>query len=331
MMLLVWDLFFLAALHFLHKGGASRRRIMKMKKAFPGIKISPFVGNLGKWMKGTFVSMKSWNIKLRLQASAASLLLLLAAKSLPAAELKQETLRAWDKYMQALEVERQNRITGNSPFLSVDESPDLRLRLERNEVVVTNHDPRKVPQGMIHHWLGAVFIPNRTLDQAMGVLTNYEGYSEVYKQLLKSCSVLERDGDDIQLRAMAVQKVMSVTAAVSTDNQIHILRLDSKRAYITSHAIRIQEIADYGQADEHAFPEDRRPGYVWRAVVHERLEERDGGVCVELETVALSRGIPFEFRWLIKPLTDELPRKMIVEMLEDTRAALANGENEASK
>jgi hypothetical protein len=67
-----------------------------------------------------------------------------------------------------------------------------------------------------------------------------------------------------------------------------------------------------------------------RTDVNERLEERDGGVYVELETVALSRGIPIEFRWLIKPLTDELPRKMMVEMLDDTRAALANGEYAAS-
>lgn len=281
-------------------------------------------------MNRPLVRVKSWNMKRKVRASAVSLLLLLAVESLPAAELKQETLRAWDEYMQALEVERQNRITGNSPFLSVDESPDLRLRMEQNQVVITDHDPRKVPQGMIHHWLGAVFIPNTTLDQAMGVLTNYESYSEVYKQLLKRCSVLERDGDDIQLKAVAVQKVMSVTAAVATDNQIHILRLDSKRAYITSSAIRIQEIANYGQANEHPFPEDRRPGYVWRAVVHERLEERDGGVCVELETVALSRGIPFELRWLIKPLTDELPRKMMVDMLKDTRVALSNSENVAS-
>ncbi len=175
-----------------------------------------------------------------------------------------------------------------------------------------------------------MFIPNTSLDQAMSVLTNYPRYSEVYKQLLRNCSVVERNGDDIKLSVVAVQKALSVTAAVSTDNQIHIVRLDSKRVLITSSATRIQEIANYGQSSEHAFPEDRRPGYVWRAVVNERLEERDGGVYVELETVALSRGIPLEFRWLIKPLTDELPRKMMIDMLNDTRAALANGSHVAS-
>jgi hypothetical protein len=255
---------------------------------------------------------------------------LLSAKFLPAAEPKQETLRAWDEYIRTLDVERENRINGNGPFLRVDESPDLQRRVQRNELVVTNHDPRKVPQGMIHHWVGGMFIRNTSLDQAMSVLTNYPRYSEVYKQLLKNCSVVERNDDDIKLSVVAVQKALSVTAAVSTDNQIHIVRLDSKRVLITSSATRIQEIANYGQSSEHAFPEDRRPGYVWRAVVNERLEERDGGVYVELETVALSRGIPLEFRWLIKPITDELPRKMMIDMLNDTRAALANGSNVAS-
>jgi hypothetical protein len=42
----------------------------------------------------------------------------------------------------------------------------------------------------------------------------------------------------------------------------------------------------------------------------QRLEQRDGGVYVEFETVSLSRGIPVEVRWLIKPLTDDLPRKL---------------------
>jgi hypothetical protein len=281
-------------------------------------------------MKPLLASAKSWRLALKARAISAPLLLLLAASSLPAAELKQETLRAWDEYIRALDVDRQNRIHGNGPFLWVDESPDLQRRVQRNEVVVTNHDPRKVPQGMIHHWVGGIFIPNRSLDQVMGVLTNYPRYGEVYKQLLKNCSVLERNGDDIRLNVVAVQKAMSVTAAVATDNQIHILRVDSKRAFITSSATRIQEIANYGQSSEHPFPEDRRPGYVWRAVVNERLEERDGGVYVELETVALSRGIPVEFRWLVKPLTDELPRKMMIDMLNDTRAALANGDNVAS-
>ena len=54
----------------------------------------------------------------------------------------------------------------------------------------------------------------------------------------------------------------------------------------------------------------------------QRLEERDGGVYIELETIVLSRGIPHGFRWLIKPLVDELPRKLMLDTLNDTRTAV---------
>lgn len=282
-------------------------------------------------MKHTLVSKKTRNIELKIRACTAMLLLLLAVKPLSAVELRQETLRAWDEYIQNLDAHAESQINGGGPFLMADNSPDLQRRLQGDELVVTNHDPRRVPQGMIHDWVGIVFIPNVNLDQAMSVLTNYQDYSEVYKQVLASCSVLERNGDNIEISAVAVQKALSVTAAVATDNQIHIERLDSKRVYITSNAARIQEIADYGKPNEHPYPENRRPGYVWRAVVNERLEERDGGVYVEIETVALTRGIPIAFRWLIKPLTDELPRHMMTDMLNDTRAVLDHGESVALK
>jgi hypothetical protein len=57
-------------------------------------------------------------------------------------------------------------------------------------------------------------------------------------------------------------------------------------------------------------------------VTVQRLEARDGGVYVEWEMIVLSRGIPTAFRWLIKPLTDELPRKMMLDLLDETRTAV---------
>ena len=164
--------------------------------------------------------------------------------------------------------------------------------------MITNHDPRKVPQGLIHHWVGVIFIPNVSLDQVMRVLNSYDRYGDFYKSLIRKTTVIERAGDSVKLNVLAVQKTFSVTAAVDT------------------------EIANYGQPSEHAFPEARRPGYVWRALIVQRLEQRDGGVYLELETISLSRGMPVEVRWLIKPLTDELPRKMMSDILDETRAAV---------
>jgi hypothetical protein len=41
-----------------------------------------------------------------------------------------------------------------------------------------------------------------------------------------------------------------------------------------------------------------------------------------METLELSRGIPFEFSWLLGPLTEKLPRAIMTTMLNDTKAAV---------
>ena len=89
-----------------------------------------------------------------------------------------------------------------------------------------------------------------------------------------------------------LQRAYSVTAAVETDNEVDIARLGADKAYSLSASVRVQEIADYGQPNEHPLPVDHGPGYVWRTFIITRLEERDGGVYVEMELIGLSRGIP---------------------------------------
>ena len=254
--------------------------------------------------------------------AVAVLFLVSFSRFLEAAGPKQETVRAWDEYTQIVDLRLVQNASSENPFLWIDESHDLAGRVRQNEVVVTDHDPRNIPQGMIHHWIGAVFVPNATLDQALTVVEDFDRYSDFYKPLFSKCTVLARDGDQATLNVVAAQKVFSVTAAVDTEDQVKIVRLGPKTAYLTNNAVRIQEIADYGQPTQHPFSESRRPGYVWRQIGIERLEERDGGVYVELETIVLSRSIPAGFHWLIKPLADELPRKLMRDTLSDTRTAI---------
>src|SRR3954454_7803044 len=103
-------------------------------------------------------------------ASALAVLsLMLFVKYLQAAEPKQETLRAWDEYVQIVNLNVARSAAGSSQFLWSDESQEMIRRLQQNEVVVKNHHPGEIPQGMIHDWIGAVVVPNVTLDQALRV------------------------------------------------------------------------------------------------------------------------------------------------------------------
>jgi hypothetical protein len=267
---------------------------------------------------------------MKIKKAFAILLLLLSATLSGAAQPKQATLRAWDDYIRDLKMSMATRASGDTPFLELYDSPEVMQRVQRGEVVVSDHDPRKVPQGLIHHWIGAMFVPNVTIDQVIKVLCDYGHYSDFYSPLIKKSVVLERDGDKAMVTIVAVQKAFSVTAAVDTDNEVQVMRLAGNRLYIMTDAVRVQEVADYGQPNQHLFSEDRRPGYVWRSFVLQRIEARDGGVYIELETVALSRGIPLEVRWLIKPLTDQLPRRLMLDTLNETRVAVGQ-ENPSSQ
>jgi hypothetical protein len=259
---------------------------------------------------------------MRIQIVSAIALLLLGPAPSKADEPRQDTIVAWDSYIAGVNATVTERNDGSKPFLWVDQSPGAQQRLRDGELLVTNRYPRKVPQGIIHHWVGDMFVPDVSLDQVMQVVDNYDRYSDMFKPLIRKSSVVDRNGDTVMLNVIAVQKAFSVTAAVETVEQIQIARPNSERVCITADSVHIDEIADYGRPDEHVFSEARRPGFVWRALIVQRLEQRDGGVYVELETVSLSRGIPWEVRWLIKPLTDDLPRKMMADLLDETRTAV---------
>jgi hypothetical protein len=271
---------------------------------------------------GNSIISMTWIRTLWARAVFALLLFLLGAGFANAAELKDDTRQAWEDYVRTINVTIVKRGNGGSPFLWVDESPELGRRVRAGELLVASHDVAKVPHGLIHHWVGAMFIPDATLEEVARVLDDYDHYAEFYRPIVARSKLVDQTDDCERVTVLMVQKAFSVTAAVQADEEIHTIRLDANRIYSLNSAVHVQEIANYGRQDEHLLPEGQGPGYMWRMQGITRIEERDGGVYVEMETIALSRGIPVAFRWLIKPLTEKLPRDIMFQMLNDTGAAV---------
>ena len=218
------------------------------------------------------------------------------------------------------------RASGQGPFLWVDENQNLVRRVQAGEILaepVDGSSPHPVPGGLIHDWIGALFVPKANLDGVMSVLNDYPRYKDFYRPMVAKASVLEKAPDHEKVTLLLVQKAYSVTAAVKTDNDVQIDRLDARRTYSSSLSTHVWEIADYGKPSEHALPEGHGPGYVWRTLIATRLEQRDHGVYVEMEMMGLSRGIPLAFRWLVQPLAERLPRIILLTMLKDTRDAVS--------
>ena len=167
-----------------------------------------------------------------------------------------------------------------------------------------------------------MFLPGVTLDEVNAVFNDYDHYPEFYRPRVVKVKVLTQTDDYQKITMLVVQKAFGVTGAVEADNEVHIIKQDARRVYSLSNATRMQEIVDYGQPEEHLRSENQGPGYVWRTVSMNRLEQRDGGVYIEMEMISLSRGIPVGVGWLIKPLIEHMPRTVMLETLNDTRNAV---------
>lgn len=87
------------------------------------------------------------------------------------------------------------------------------------------------------------------------------------------------------------RRVADAVAAVLVDTDIRGLIIRIER--------RLREIADYDTPSQHVLPENRGTRLIWRLHSFTRFEERDGGVYIEIEVVALSRDIPAALRWMI--------------------------------
>jgi hypothetical protein len=239
-----------------------------------------------------------------------------------AAELKQETVSAWNSYVQQVQSTLAARGTGGTPFLWVDESPDRKQSVLSGELLASPQAQHSVPHGLIHHWIGAMFIPGVTLDDVRRVLADYKRYPDFYRPMVVSSKLIERTDDYERATLVMTQKAFSVTAAAQVEEEVHVTTLGPNRIDVVSHSVHVQEIENYGAANEHLFPEGQGPGYVWRTMGITRVEQRDGGAYVEVEMIDLSRNIPALFRWMVKPLTQKVSRGIVLDVLKDTEAAV---------
>jgi hypothetical protein len=119
-----------------------------------------------------------------------------------------------------------------------------------------------------------------------------------------------------------LNKAVVAKFALDTEFQNTYTRIDENRLYSTSYSTRVREIENFGLADEHEAPANTGRGLIWRLYSTSRFEQRDGGVYVELEGVALSRDVPGALRFLVAPIVRRTSRSAMVVSLEKTEGAV---------
>ncbi len=241
-----------------------------------------------------------------------------------AATLKSETVAAWDDYVQTANANLQDRVGPGGTFLWTFEDAARAPKVRSREIVVapSGKNPKKVPGGLIHHWLGALFVPNLKLDDILEVTRDYDHYKEFYHPSVVESKAIARSGSDDSFSMLIMNKAFFLKTALDMDCESTIVRLDELRAYSISKTARVQEVEEYGQPGEHRKPEGEGRGYIWKLYSIARLEQRDDGVYVELEALALSRDIPAAVRFWVNPIVRRVSRNSLFTSLDQTEKAV---------
>jgi len=253
----------------------------------------------------------------------AALLILAGALKSKGAGLSSETLKAWDSYVHTQNA-RVAEYSIATPFLWSDQSPDRLRRLHEGEIVVApfGDNPHRVPQGLIHHWIGAVFLHGARLDDVFSVVRDYGRYQDFYAPNIIESRLVGRTETEDTFTLRMLNKAVVGKFALDTEFRDSYKPVDEHKWYSTSITTHVREVEDYGAADEHQVPADTGRGLIWRLYSISRFEERDGGVYVELEAVALSRDIPGALRWLVDPVVRRTSRSSMRVSLQKTQGAV---------
>jgi putative flippase GtrA len=207
---------------------------------------------------------------------------LLGSAPAEAAELQPATLAAWEK-----------------------EAAAARSRLETSTSAGTHgREPQGgaigVPDGAVHVWRGGATIRNVTLDSFLHGL-QHPGTPPPQEDVLES-RLLGRDGNTLRVYLKLVRRTI-MTVTYDTEHTMTFTRRSPTYATSESVATHIRE-TDGG---------DR--GFLWRLNSYWRYEQVGSDVRVHLESLSLSREVPFVLRPIAGPIIGRIARESVSRTL----------------
>ena len=243
-------------------------------------------------------------------------------------QLRPETVAAFDAYVLAAEEAMDKSLQTPVTFLRSGGDAERMQRI-RNEAAGAEYwganakNPEAAPEGLIHDLIGAVFVPGRSVQQAIALVQDYENHKNVYKPEVIDSKLIGHTGDDFQVYLRLLKKKL-ITVVLDTWHDAHYSWLDPNRAWCRSHSTQILEVEHAGTQKERKCQPGAGYGFLWRLYSYWRFEQKDGGVFIECRAISLTRDIPPALAWVLKPIVRKLPKESLVRTLEATRNALVS-------
>jgi hypothetical protein len=276
----------------------------------------------------TAIQRLSWR---HFRACVCVLLLLSIAIDCPAAELEQKTLSAFQAYVHAAQAQMEANGPDDASFLYIDRLPQaektrLYGEVENGTILVLPIDTTdkgkriKIPDGMIHHWVGLMFARGVSLQQVQALLLDYSNYGEIYRPTIRRAQVVTHSDDTFQTVVQFYSR--SPEMAFDTHFDVRVFHDDAGHVRIRSISTQVNQLQNPSNVSSPVMPDGQGNGYLWRLNDYWRLEAKDGGVFVQVESIELSRSVPYLLSWLIDPIVRDKSRDAVSALLSATRSAV---------
>jgi putative flippase GtrA len=247
-------------------------------------------------------------------------------------ELRAATLQAWAAYERQVDGRLKASTVDGSLFFALDafgvkgwreSATSGRIWMHRLERPLPAGGTVDVPDGKIHHWAGAVFVPGMTLQAVLQHLTSQAGRESEYYDDVIASRLIGRQGDSHRV-FLKLRRTKVVTVTYNTEHAVEFTRLGTSRATARSVSTRIAELADAGTANEREKPDGSDQGFLWRLNAYWRYEAVSGGVLIECESISLSRDVPAVLKWFIGGMVEGVARDSLERTLTSLKRALVS-------
>lgn len=239
-------------------------------------------------------------------------------RSVSAAELQSKTTQAFEAYLGSATQAFLSRVrlgSGSTPATVVPAGGAIHAGPGREDGIVN------VPDGLVHHWRGNVFVSGVSLSDVLAASRDYADYAKMYSPVIAS-ELLESLGDTYKVLIRVKEGEAGVSAVLQIRSTVTYVGVGTPSVHVISTSEEVREVKDAGRADERLLPAGRDSGYLWRANTFSHFVARANGVQIEMETLGLSRAFPPFLGWFIEPIARRLGRKSIELSLREFVAAI---------
>src|ERR1700722_15421046 len=188
--------------------------------------------------------------------------LLYSLHSIPAhaAGVKPETVAAFNRYIEVTEA-RMKDDPAPDRFLAIDPFPDEQRKqayeqLHRGEIYIeelqstVNGEPIRIPSGLIHHWVGVMFIPKVTLSETDAVLHDYASEANIYGPQIRRARLIQQNGNESKIYLQFYNKSI-ITVVLDAYFDVAETKIGTDRIQSIAHSTRVVEVLNPGAPNEH--------------------------------------------------------------------------------